>query len=155
MLLTKVDVIDSEFSKLLKILENVSDLQTILKGHREFLANNLNFGMVENTLVQEGIDRVLQICLRFVALCWLTMKNEDEVEDVGGRKNEENLQIESDIFAKELEAIRKDFYTQTSYLFQIMRKVENRGFLFRLDFNGYFSSLNIRNSESFEGMFRG
>lgn len=117
----------------------MSDLQTILKGHREFLANILNLGMVENTLVQEGIDRILQICLRFIALCWLALKEEEEEE----KFNEKYVHIDSDIFAKELEAIRKDFYTQTSYLFQIMRKVENRGFLFRLDFNGYFSSLNI------------
>ena len=30
---------------------------------------------------------------------------------------------------------------QISFLFQIMRKVENRGFMFRLDFNGYLSTL--------------
>ena len=43
---------------------------------------------------------------------------------------------------EEIVGIRKDFFTQISYLFQIMRKVENRGLIFRLDFNGYLSSLS-------------
>jgi len=40
-----------------------------------------------------------------------------------------------------VQGLRKEFFTQISYLFQIMRKVENRGFMFRLDFNGYLSTL--------------
>ena len=43
---------------------------------------------------------------------------------------------------EEIEGIRKDFFTQISYLFQVMRKVENRGLMFRLDFNGYLSTLS-------------
>lgn len=42
---------------------------------------------------------------------------------------------------EEIEAVKKEFFTQISYLFQIMRKVENRGFIFRLDFNGYLSNM--------------
>ena len=43
---------------------------------------------------------------------------------------------------EEIEGIKREFYTQLSYLFQIMRKVENRGLLFRLDFNEYLSTLS-------------
>ena len=32
--------------------------------------------------------------------------------------------------------------SQVSYLFQLMRKVENRGFIFRLDFNGFISEVS-------------
>ena len=42
---------------------------------------------------------------------------------------------------QELEAIRKEFFSQLAYLFSVARKMENRGFLFRLDFNGYLSGL--------------
>ena len=42
---------------------------------------------------------------------------------------------------QEVQALRKEFFTQISYLFQVMRKVDNRGFMFRLDFNGYLSAL--------------
>ena len=43
--------------------------------------------------------------------------------------------------SEEIEGVRREFFTQISYLFQIMRKVENRGLMFRLDFNGYLSAL--------------
>ena len=42
---------------------------------------------------------------------------------------------------EEVESVRKDFFSQIVYLFTIMSKVENRGFMFRLDFNEYLSSL--------------
>ena len=42
---------------------------------------------------------------------------------------------------EELEAIKKEFFSQIAFLFSVARKIENRGFMFRLDFNGYLSSL--------------
>ena len=45
------------------------------------------------------------------------------------------------LWTHQVQGLRKEFFTQISYLFQIMRKVENRGFMFRLDFNGYLSTL--------------
>ena len=43
---------------------------------------------------------------------------------------------------EEVENIKKDFFLQINFLFQIMKKVENRGFMFRLDFNEFISQLN-------------
>jgi hypothetical protein len=113
-------------------------------------------------MVQEGIERVLQVCLRFVAYCRLLHQQEDNDVKVGwsakpphgtGQSASHSLPGRADIKAKvvrdvpivlppeELEAIRKEFFTQISYLFHIMRKIESRGFMFRLDFNGYLSAL--------------
>ena len=39
--------------------------------------------------------------------------------------------------------IKKDFFQQISLLLHIMKKVDSRGFLFRLDFNGFLSSATI------------
>ena len=123
---------------------------------------------IDNVVVQEGIERVLQVCVRFIAVCRLLQQQEEEndADDNNESKNRygdytdrnsltkyENLiknpmKVERKriipivIPPEEIVGIRKDFFTQISYLFQIMRKVENRGLIFRLDFNGYLSALS-------------
>lgn len=168
--------------------------QAVLRAHRTFLDSVSRLSMLDNVTVQESIERVLQVCLRFVAYCRLMVQQEDQiygfsrvvtspVGQSGGRSgfdlgndDGDNDYDDSDAYAgiltlnekmttpgsksrrsasrsstqssvpiilpqEELDAIQKEFFTQVSYLFQIMRKVENRGFMFRLDFNGYLSSL--------------
>ena len=141
-------------------------------------------------VLQEGIERVLQVCLRFIAFCRLSHQQEEEVYSYtrsgGGGGREQHTQrtggraedpfgvgVDADgrsgrhrgtrgdhmepsasssstapsagvpiiLPPEELEAIHKEFFSHVSYLFQIMPKVENRGFMFRLDFNGFLSSL--------------
>ena len=142
----------------------------------------MRLSSIDNVVVQEGIERVLQVCVRFIAVCRLFQQQENENENESKSKNDNNsssnynddvydsnrnLNSDEEIFMKynnvtrnpmklerkkrvlpifippeEIEGIRKDFFTQISYLFQVMRKVENRGLMFRLDFNGYLSTLS-------------
>jgi hypothetical protein len=88
--------------------------------------------------VQEGMERIFHVCLRFIAVCRLLHQQENIV--IGKTKNEKTLPPIV-IPHEEIEAIRKDFFSQISYLFAIMRKVESKGFMFRLDFNGYLSNI--------------
>lgn len=44
---------------------------------------------------------------------------------------------------EELEAMRNDFYSQISFLLQAMRNIESRGFMFRLDFNGFLHAREV------------
>ena len=163
-------MIDSEFSVLLDEIHSASDFQTVLRAHKNFLATILRISAVDNGLVQEGIERVLQVCVRFIAICRLLSQQEnenndnkenDETNDENRNKNtntnsssnpsspksKDNVKIKRRIVPlvippEEIEGIKREFYTQLSYLFQIMRKVENRGLLFRLDFNEYLSTLS-------------
>lgn len=114
--------------------------------------------MIDNIIVQEGIDRVIQVCLRFISVCKLLNQQENnnntiEDEKIGyftkynnGITSSSIMNDNSNIKAiivvplEEIEAINKDFISQISYLFTIMNKVDNRGFMFRLDFNNFFSS---------------
>jgi hypothetical protein len=144
-----VDVVDSEFSVLITEIKNTNDLQAIMRAHRSFVSNILRLAMVDNSAVQECIDRILSICLRFVSLCWYleqqtTNKNNDNNKL---KRNNNNDNEEKDLLKEELDLIYKDFISNTSYLFQIMRKVENRGFMFRLDFNSYLSTLFFNNDQ--------
>ena len=142
----------------------------------------MRLSSIDNVVVQEGIERVLQVCVRFIAVCRLFQQQENENENESKSINDynsssnynddvydsnRNLNSDEEIFMKynnvtrnpmklerkkrvlpifippeEIEGIRKDFFTQISYLFQVMRKVENRGLMFRLDFNGYLSTLS-------------
>lgn len=157
----QVDVVDSEYSRLLQELEHAADFQSVLKHHKHFIANILRLSMIDNIGIQESMDRILQVCLRFVAACRLQSKSEfqhdlaeDERPSFGrgnykaGSKSRQAAQQEAAqppvyIPVEEFEAIRKEFYLQVSYLFQFMRKVESRGFLFRLDFNGFLSQASL------------
>lgn len=135
----QVDVIDSEFTVLMKDVNAAKDFQTVLKANRNFLVSVVNLSMVENTAIQEAIERILQVCLRFVSVCKLLLS-----KNPGGDIGVSHLIVPPE----EMEAIQKDFYTHTLYFFQMMQKVENRGFMFRLDFNGYLSQMAVSISGS-------
>lgn len=177
-LATKVDVVDSEYSTLQRDIAAAADFQTVLRAHKAFTANMLRLSLIDNLSVQEGIDRILHICLRFIALCRLLHRAEfldvddDDVEaatamyggggtraragagadnsganspsKVGGLSDAERISSlqHAPIYVppEELEFIRRDFFAQVSLLFQMMRKVESRGFIFRLDFNNFLSA---------------
>jgi hypothetical protein len=149
------------------------DFQAVLRQHRLFLSNIMRLSMIDNIAIQESIDRILHVIIRFVAAVRLQSISEYHVDlaadyqasfpnspsaalrspapsplGKSGRMSMSPLssQFQSHkslppVFVppEEFEAIRKEFYMQLSILFQYMRKVESRGFLFRLDFNGYLS----------------
>ena len=128
----QVDVIDSEYAALMKEIETARDFQIVLRAHRNFLASLVRLAMVDNLAIQEAIERILQVCLRFVAVCRIRTQESSAADRTA---------TTYDIPPEETEAIQKDFYSHMLYFFQIMQKVENRGFVFRLDFNGYLSQM--------------
>lgn len=137
----QVDVVDSEFCLLQEQMTKASNFQDVLLAHRNFLSSILRLSLVDNITVQEGIERVFHVCLRFVAICRILHQQEDYIIGNKSNNNDNTTTIPIVIPPEEIEAIRKDFFSQISYLFAIMRKVENRGFMFRLDFNSYLSDL--------------
>lgn len=139
----QVDCIDSEFIVLQKELDGATDFQVVLQAHKNFLSSVLRVSMVDHLSAQEGIDRVLQTCLRFIAVCRLLQQQEGN--DISSPSYKEEAVPRMNLLPvvippEELEAIRKDFFSHCNYLFQIIRKVDNRGFMFRLDFNNFLSS---------------
>ena len=163
-----MDVVDSEFCTLQEVVSSATDFQSVLKGHKNFISTIMRLSNIDNVVVQEGIERVLQVCVRFIAVCRLLQQQEEDNDsneniesnysyrnyaDRDSSTKYENLiknpmKVEKKriipivIPPEEIVGIRKDFFTQISYLFQIMSKVENRGLIFRLDFNGYLSALS-------------
>lgn len=150
---------DSEYCCLQEEVSSASDFQTVLRAHKTFIASIMRLSSIDNIVVQEGIDRVLQVCLRFVSVCRLLNQQEDDILGAGSDKHEMNGRNGRDdrddrnieerkrvvplvIPPEEIESVRKEFFVQISYLFQVMRKVENRGLMFRLDFNGYLRALS-------------
>ena len=130
----QVDVIDSEYDELYNKIDAAASFQHVLRAHRNFIANMIRLSMVDNLTIQEGIERILQVCLRFIAISKLLVQQE---EFDGSVTNNHPVVIPPE----EIDAINKEFISQITYLFSILRKVENRGFIFRLDFNSFFSSL--------------
>eukprot|EP01042_Synura_sphagnicola_P001040 gene1040-1173_t len=120
----QTDVIASEYNELLEGVREARDLQLVMRLHRNFIASIVKLTMVENTVTQDGLERVLQIIYRFVALCWAVTSAEN---------------VPRDLLYDELTYVQADYATQISFLFQIIRWIENRGLLTRLDFNNHFS----------------
>jgi hypothetical protein len=154
-----VDVVDSEYGTLRREIAEATDFQAVLRAHKAFTANLLRLSLIDNLAVQEGIDRILHICLRFIAICRIMHRSEFlDVENTqegaasapssphkgtGELSDAERITLlQAPIYVppEELEFIRRDFFAQVSLLFQMMRKVESRGFIFRLDFNNYLSA---------------
>ena len=150
----QVDVVDSEYAQLMSDLDEADEFQHVLRAHRNFLATVLKAALVDNLSVQDAIDRVLQACLRFVAVCRLLHQQEGIDE---GALDDEYAHFHQGVLSpskvsaspllpvvvpnEEVEAVRKDFFSQIVYLHTVMGKVENRGFMFRLDFNNYLSGM--------------
>lgn len=199
---------DSEYCALHRAILEASEFQAVLRAHKNFLATVLRLSLVDNVAIQEGMERVLQVSLRFVSVCRLRHQAEfliapvfspaptpaktkkDSSGHIGGDggigaststmnrsvRTPRNSDIPSSPFGssnsssysssaaavgggggggagwvennapifvppEEFEFIRKDFVAHVASLFQLMRKVESRGFIFRLDFNNYFSTL--------------
>jgi len=122
--LSQTDVIASEYNELFEGVREARDLQVVMRLHRNFIASIVKLTMVENTVTQDGLERVLQIIYRFVALCWAVTSAEN---------------VPRDLLYDELTYVQADYATQISFLFQIIRWIENRGLLTRLDFNNHFS----------------
>lgn len=141
-----MDVVDSEYSVLQKEITTAADFQSVLRAHKTFTSNMIRLSLIDNTSVQEGIERILQICLRFIAVCRIQHQMEfldEPAEESFARQQRSSPRSRAPplyIPPEELGFIRKDFFVQVSLLFQLMRKVESRGFIFRLDFNGYLSN---------------
>lgn len=167
----QVDVVDSEYNAFQTELRHLQEFQAVLLAHRHFLANVLRLSMLDNQGIQENFDRLLHLCLRFVAACRIqarseaaytgsTSVNSSGFQEENHHNHHQNSSFQSQesrrspgskqkasaaytapvyIPPEEFEAIRKEFFQQIAYLLQFMKKVESRGFLFRLDFNGYLS----------------
>ena len=152
----QVDVIDSEYNILLiEIYNIIHDFQYILKIQKQFLSNVIRLSYINNISIQENLDRIFQICLRFIAICRILHNiendnNNNDNNDNNNYNNNSNNNVNSTsrrvktlpiyIPPEEFIFIKKDFFQQISLLLHIMKKVDSRGFLFRLDFNGFLSS---------------
>ncbi len=86
--------------------------------------------MIDHVAIQDGIEGILHLCLRFLAICRLLLQEDGKDESVVV------------IPPQEFDTLHEEFSTQVAYLVQLMRRVDgiNQGFLLRLDFNSYLSN---------------
>lgn len=122
----QVDVIDAQFSELEESLLSGTNFQSFLRNQRKFLANAMKMSMLNNPALLQSINKVLHCCVRFIAVCRLV----------------EQLDTKRSLFvpSEEYDDIRACFFAEVKALLMILQNVDNGGFLFRLDFNGYFSA---------------
>ena len=165
----QVDVVDSEFCEFLKIVESIdndqnkqvssNNFQKVYKSHREFLVAVTRLSFIDNASICDVIDKILLICIRFITLCRLKLMQDEQLlspnsnslseegreipkmNHNGALKPDNTSTVPVIIPMEEIMAIKKDFLKRVEYLFKIVNKLESQRFLFRLDFNGYFTNL--------------
>ncbi len=88
--ISQVDVVDSEYSILQRDIATASDFQSVLRAHKTFTSNMLRLSLIDNTSVQEGIERILQVCLRFIAVCRIQHQVEDNQQSPSQPNDDES-----------------------------------------------------------------
>jgi hypothetical protein len=140
----QIDVIDAEYSEFNDVMASPNcDFATVVRHHRLFLSNVARHGMVDNVVVQDGIDSILHVCLRFLALCRILLQD-DSIE--------EGL-VPVVIPPEEFDSLQVEFVSLVLHLMHHMRRVDNvnQGFLLRLDFNGFLSNLILMQNQKMNG----
>lgn len=152
----QIDVVDSEFCQLMDDgIRSAQEFQQVYKLHKRFLGTVCRLSFVDNTIVKESIEKILTSCVRFIALCRLKLRQESDMLSYQSRvTSRSKLQggiksVSSNdtalpslpliIPAQELKSIKSDFMSQIGYLFKAVSSLDDQKFLYRLDFNGYFS----------------
>jgi len=160
----QVDVVDSEFCQLMDGIRSAQEFQLVYKLHKRFLATVCRLSFVDNAIIKESIDKILATCVRFIALCRLKFRQEtdmlsfqqqnnryvasfsklsrggnDRVNSIIPNNSATSLQPPLIIPPQELTSIKSDFMGQIGYLFKAVSSLDDQKFLYRLDFNGYFS----------------
>ena len=157
-------MVDSEFGELIRIVSQATDLQVVLRAHKTFVANLFRLSLIDNLSIQEAFDRIIHVCLRFIAVLHIMLDNSE-----GKYSNHDNVNAASTtkhhssngsnftvlpsfsptallplfVPPEEMQAICKEFFSQVTYLFHLMRSVDCKGFMFRLDFNRFLSSSSV------------
>ena len=162
----QVDVVDSEFCQLMDGIRSAQEFQLVYKLHKRFLATVCRLSFVDNVIIRESIDKILATCVRFIALCRLKLRQETEMlsfqqqhkdryvaasfskishreskakSSIPNNNDATSLQPPLIIPPQELTSIKSDFMGQIGYLFKAISSLDDQKFLYRLDFNGYFS----------------
>lgn len=174
-------MIDAEYERLIDEMKLANNFKDVLNLHKAFISSIVRLSMVDNTIVQDALDKVIHTCLRFVGISELQQKLSKQNAETNantnihrkisssvkgkkllkqGSKDQEDSKVideqrkklypstsippttPSNIPMEEIEDVRREFYAQSLHLFQIMKKVENRGLIFRMDFNNFMSDMS-------------
>jgi hypothetical protein len=65
----QVDVIDAEYTSLVTQLRATNSFRSAYSLHRTFLATVARLAMVDNAVVQDAIERVIQVCDTNIYVC--------------------------------------------------------------------------------------
>ena len=114
----QIDVIDTEYASFCENMNSdQSDFATIARLHRTFVANMVKHCMIENSIIQEGIEHILHLCCRFLSICTLLLK-EDSLGD-------KNFPVGVVVPPEEFDALYTEFIAQVGYLVHMIKKVES------------------------------
>lgn len=107
-------MIDAEYALFFQEMQaDSADFASVVRLHRNFLANIIKSSMIDNGVIQEGIENILHLCLRFLAICKLLLQESE---------------LDTAVIVvppEEFDALHKEFTTQLVYLVHLMKRIES------------------------------
>ncbi|KAM7405699.1 hypothetical protein PAMP_000127 [Pampus punctatissimus] len=124
----QVDVLESQFSQLLQLINSTRDFESIRLAHDHFLSNLLAQSFILLKPVFHCLNEILELCHNF---CSLVSQSVASLDERG---------------TAQLDILVKGFRRQSSLLFKILSSVRNHQInsdlaqlLLRLDYNKYYT----------------
>ncbi|KAK1890862.1 Gamma-tubulin complex component 4 [Dissostichus eleginoides] len=124
----QVDVLESQFSQLLQLINSTRDFESIRLAHDHFLSNLLAQSFILLKPVFHCLNEILELCQSF---CSLVSQSVASLDERG---------------SAQLDILVKGFRRQSSLLFKILSSVRNHQInsdlaqlLLRLDYNKYYT----------------
>ncbi|XP_029310447.1 gamma-tubulin complex component 4 [Cottoperca gobio] len=124
----QVDVLESQFSQLLQLINSTRDFESIRLAHDHFLSNLLAQSFILLKPVFHCLNEILELCQTFCSLVGQSVASLDERATA------------------QLDILVKGFRRQSSLLFKILSSVRNHQInsdlaqlLLRLDYNKYYT----------------
>ena len=126
------DVLESQYSMLIKKLDQSTNFEEIRHSHDVFLSTITAHTFINNKSVNHCLSELLKVCQQYC-------------DHINGAST--NPQIQEDMIADKLiESLALNFSRQSGLLFKLLTSIQNRTtgtklaqLLLRIDYNRYFS----------------
>ena len=120
----QIDVIDAEYHTFCENMEFESmEFESLVRAHKIFISNIMTQCMLDNTVIQDVLDNLLHITIRFLAVCKILLEDETSEDS---SKNIPPIIPAPPLYLpiEELDALSSEFTAQLTYLVHVMMKLD-------------------------------
>ena len=116
----QIDVVDAEYSALVRGMGlEGAEFESVVRLHRGFVSNLVTQCMLDNTVIQDVLEGLVHLAVRFLAVCKLLLA-EPADDSSGGAAPIPPVYVP----LEELDALSAEFTAQLTQLVYVMKKLD-------------------------------